>query len=195
MAAQNTHQLQLCFAHRDLPYIFTQPARHFPASKVTVLGEAGAIPWTTPPLIRVFDDAHYVYQGKMEYPGKEGSASAPPVKIALKWVVGERRIARLRQEADFYEANRDALQGIAPQYYGYFTAEIEGAKVACIVLEWCNGPRISDVYQLNLQRMRVCAKLHSAGIIHGDLLKARNFLNMPDVGMLGRQRAAKSSLT
>lgn len=84
----------------------------------------------------------------MEYPGKEGSASAPPVKIALKWVVGERRIARLRQEAAFYEANRDALQGIAPQYYGYFTAEIEGAKVACIVLEWCNGPRISDVYQL-----------------------------------------------
>lgn len=28
--------------------------------------------------------------------------------------------------------------------------------------------------------MRVCAKLHSAGIIHGDLLKARHFLEMPD---------------
>lgn len=149
MATQNSRQLQLCFAHREQPYIFTQPACHFPASKVVVFGEAGARPWPSAPLIRVYDDAHYVYHGFMEQLNPKDAASEGPMEVALKWVTGQKRIARLRQEAVFYETKLGTVQGVVvPRYYGYFTAEVEGAKVACIVLEWCDGRPTHNIYEL-----------------------------------------------
>ncbi|OJT08973.1 hypothetical protein TRAPUB_107 [Trametes pubescens] len=150
MASHDSHQLQVYFARREQPFIFTQPepAHHFPASKVTIDGDVGTSPWKYAPLIRVYDEAHCIYHGVMKIPGEEGSAPERSVEVALKWVAGPIRIAYLREEADFYETNRGALQDIAPQYYGHFTAEVEGAKVACIVLEYCNGQPTHTVFEM-----------------------------------------------
>ncbi|KAH9858231.1 hypothetical protein C2E23DRAFT_880870 [Lenzites betulinus] len=176
---ENNPKLQVLFNCKK--YTFTQPAGLFPAAEVTVLGEAEPRTFSCAPLILTYDGAHCIYRGFMFQRDGKSSESDQPVDVALKWVSGEERVARLAQEAEIYETQLGAVQGVAvPKYYGFFTGEVESAKVACIILEWCNGPAIYDVRELNRQRMLAAIQLHKAGVMHSRILDPRHFLNMPD---------------
>ncbi|KAI0361155.1 hypothetical protein OH77DRAFT_1391839 [Trametes cingulata] len=162
-------------------YTFVQPSGVFPAAKVLVVGEAETRTFQGAPLILTYDGAHCVYHGFLVQSGEQKDPSARPVEVALKWVAGKERIARLTREAKFYEKNLGAVRGIAvPQYYGFFTGVVEQVNVACMVLEWCNGFPIDDVRELNRQRMLAAAQLHRANVFHGQLLDPRHFLTMRD---------------
>ncbi|KAI0673561.1 hypothetical protein C8Q78DRAFT_989742 [Trametes maxima] len=153
-------------------YSFCQPSRLYPAAKISIVGA---------PLILTYSGAHCIYQGGMVQYTDGHDSSSVPVSVALKWAVGQARIMRLKREADCYEHRLGALRGVVtPQYYGFFTSIVEGVHVACMILEWCDGPPIEGVQELNRQRMLAVTQLHNAGVFHGQLLDPRHFIPMKD---------------
>ncbi|KAI0652299.1 hypothetical protein C8Q79DRAFT_1005509 [Trametes meyenii] len=151
-------------------YSFCQPSRLHPAAKINIVGA---------PLILTYSGAHCIYQGSLMQRAGIHDSSSIPVSVALKWAVGQARIMRLKREADFYEYRLSGLRGIVtPQYYGFFTGIVEGVHVACMILEWCDGPPIESVQELNRQRMLAVTQLHNAGVFHGQLLDSRHFIPM-----------------
>ncbi|KAI9062954.1 hypothetical protein FKP32DRAFT_1572821 [Trametes sanguinea] len=107
--------------------------------------------------------------------------SSIPLDVAVKWVAGTDRIARLKHEAEVYEKLLGPLQGVAvPRYYGFFIGTVEAATVACMILEWCGGLPSENVHELNRQRMVAAIEIHKAGVFHGLLLDTRHFIPARD---------------
>ncbi|KAI8981240.1 hypothetical protein BD414DRAFT_492072 [Trametes punicea] len=172
--------LQVKF-NSSIEYIFTQPSGLFPSTDISILGEAEKRTFHGAPLILTYDGAHCVYRGSMVQRREQDGPAPIPVDVALKWVVGDERIARLRHEAEFYEKWLGPVCGIAvPRYYGFFIGTVENVTVACMALEWCEGLPIENVRELNRQRMLAATKLHEASVFHGQLLDPRHYIPMRD---------------
>ncbi|KAI0652301.1 hypothetical protein C8Q79DRAFT_1005511 [Trametes meyenii] len=79
-----------------------------------------------------------LYHGGLSFNPLPNEATGGPIHVAVKWMHGQRAISKLRHEAEMYTGPLKHLQGKAvPIFYGFFTGNVDGIDVGCIVLEWC----------------------------------------------------------
>ncbi|KAI0639831.1 hypothetical protein C8Q77DRAFT_1152774 [Trametes polyzona] len=176
---QNNPKLDVVFT--SAKYTFLQSVGLFPPAEVMILGDAEPRTFQGAPLVLAYNGAHCVYHGFLKHRGGPDAAKFRPIEVAVKWVAGRERIDRLVNEAEIYETRLNSVRGVAvPKYYGFYTGTVESMPVACMILEWCSGPPIDDVKELNRQRMLAATKMHQAGVMHGHLLDPRHFLPMRD---------------
>ncbi|THU90639.1 hypothetical protein K435DRAFT_607960, partial [Dendrothele bispora CBS 962.96] len=91
--------------------------------------------------------------------------------IALKTATGSAAVAALERESLFYIEHLGSLQGeVVPKHYGFFKGTKDGVEFACMSLEYCTGSW--DAVNFNGQIMLAACKLHSSGILHGDLVNS-----------------------
>ncbi|EIW64084.1 uncharacterized protein TRAVEDRAFT_110356 [Trametes versicolor FP-101664 SS1] len=91
---------------------------------------------------------------------------------------GEHAIKGLRREASMYTGPLRKLQGkVVPVFYGFFTGNVEGVDIGCIVLEWCEDWELTHKpppkEEMN-ERLKAVRELHAAGVKHGKLYKTRD---------------------
>ncbi|OCH87478.1 hypothetical protein OBBRIDRAFT_736116 [Obba rivulosa] len=99
----------------------------------------------------------------------------PPFEVAIKWVQNnDLAVEKLHHEADMYAGLLHPLQGyLVPICYGFFVGEVDGAQVACLVLERCKSSTKTSNDEM-IQRQRAAAiGLHRMGVVHGNLLDSR----------------------
>ncbi|KAL6301408.1 kinase-like domain-containing protein [Sparassis latifolia] len=93
--------------------------------------------------------------------------------VVCKVAFGKRKIARLRHEAEIYLHLRNLQCDAIPACYGLFEGELEDGPSACLVTEYC-GNTLETSFdcidtQLRIDIIEALAKIHAAGVQHGDI--------------------------
>ncbi|KAI0756578.1 hypothetical protein C8Q80DRAFT_1129403 [Daedaleopsis nitida] len=163
---------------------------HFsPATPSSTWTEVAVVDDTAPgvtldgtPLVSNYDGAHSIYRAYMErYESPGGRRVLGLREVALKWVVGADRMAGVKREASLYDKQLRPLHGtVVPTFYGLYTGIIGDVEVGCIVLEWCAGAPVKDVFELNRQRMLAGLAIHNAGVRHGQIIDPAHYIPMDD---------------
>lgn len=195
------HGLEVSFGTvRQFSFLATSPRYHW--TEVTVVDESTpCITLDGVPLVSNYEGAHCIYRGYMEqFECKGGKRVVSLREVALKWVVGPERVAGAKREGALYDKELRPLQGtVVPRFHGVFTGIIGDVEVACIVLEWCAGPRITDTFELKCvlfpssltvstdksvcssrQRMITGIALHKAGVRHNNVLDPMHYIAVSD---------------
>ncbi|KAF8808003.1 hypothetical protein BYT27DRAFT_7098069 [Phlegmacium glaucopus] len=111
--------------------------------------------------------------------GPTGEKATDKVVIKLGW--GEKEQESLQREFDFYMHDLYHLQGeVVPQCRGIYRGRVNGLPSGCLVLQYCDGPPITNGSGFFRQLFFAARKLHEAGVVHGDLLETRNILQMDE---------------
>ncbi|KAJ7492095.1 hypothetical protein FB451DRAFT_1551519 [Mycena latifolia] len=104
--------------------------------------------------------------------------AVPRAPALLKIARDADEIAALEKEAGLYAGPLKDLCGkYVPGYYGIYHGEVEGAPVACMLLEYCTGGKLPSEERNRKVMLAACA-VHAAGIMHCDLLSpgGHNFI-------------------
>ncbi|KAJ6611475.1 hypothetical protein B0H10DRAFT_1809341 [Mycena sp. CBHHK59/15] len=97
-------------------------------------------------------------------------------KVILKLARGHDEIKVLETEAGFYEHHLTDLRGkYVPEFYGIYHGDVLRSPMACMLLEYCTGPKL-EFDERNRKVMVAACAVHSAGLLHGDLLDGHHFV-------------------
>ncbi|KAJ7292747.1 hypothetical protein C8J57DRAFT_1490235 [Mycena rebaudengoi] len=100
-------------------------------------------------------------------------------KLIFKLAREPDEITVLEQEARLYENQLRDLRGkFVPEYYGIFHGDVMGSRVAGMLLEYCIGSPNDklDDEEKNRKIMLAACAVHSAGLLHTNLLDGHHFV-------------------
>lgn len=102
-------------------------------------------------------------------------------EVALKWARGDEGHERLVSEYGMYKHLADLQGRVVPICHGLFRSMVwlnngERIQLSCLVLEHCLDLDIEDHEHLTEAKLLAVHRLHTKGVIHGDLANPRNFM-------------------
>lgn len=144
------HGLEVSFGPTT-KYYFSSATPSSTWTEVAIVDDAApGVTLDGTPLVSNYNGAHSIYRAYMErYESLGGRRVLGLREVALKWVVGADRMAGARREASLYDKQLRPLHGtVVPTFYGFYTGIIGDVEVGCIVLEWCAGAPIKNMFEL-----------------------------------------------